>query len=786
MSGTVKKMYQSEGVSVTAPTDLGIATSTTHIETYANDAAYVSANGTAQEGDIYHDSTLNCIKYYSGGAWGGIDADVVAAHIANTSNPHSVDASDVGLGNVDNTSDATKNAAAVVLTNKDIDGGTASNTSRITVPKAATATLTGLTRKAGTIVYDTDLSKPYYDNGSSLVAFGSGSGSGEKNYITNPSAADAVTGWTAVGDLVVARTTTAADLPREYTTAAGIKITADADTQSTADYVYFDFNLDDVDLSKKLKIQWAQKVTGTYTAGQLAVVITTQADRTTALHTPIVTAIPAADGVFTTSFDASTTAALSLVIRATGDMTTDGGIVISDVVVGPGTTAQGAAVSEWISFTPTGSWSTNTTYEGRYQRIGSTMELEYVVSTSGAPTSATFSVNLPSGFTMDTTKLPTGISNVNSILGQAYILDSGTTTYYGGVAYDSTTSFRILSYAYGSRITVAAFVTQAEPMTFASGDKIHIRVSVPIAEWSGSGTLNVIQDDTLNEWQSWTPTLGTGARGTGTSEKAYWRRVGDTMECLYFYTQTGAGTAGSGAYTWSLPSGYTIDTTQLTTGAANTGSIVGNGYVYDGTNERSAFVTPSTTTSFGIGFFTSATASSQMGSSNIAFSTTVVKIMVNFRVPIAEWRGKSGTGPVGFLMADTLGNAGLVNPYGGTGVVYGGASTPTWAAGSNTSSRTGAGEFYQRIGSIVMVQGCVTIVSTSGFCRWYGTLPVTSALASVADLRGQISARNTSTSAMLPGFIDADFSGTIEADFNLPGTGSATYDCYYSYSYRII
>jgi hypothetical protein len=158
------------------------------------------------------------------------------------------------------------------------------------------------------------------------------------------------TGWNNVGDLDVARSTTAAELPREYTTATGIKISADSNTQSVADYVYFDFTLDDVDLSKKLKIEWSQKLLGAYTAGQLAVVITTQADRTTALHTPVTTAIPASDGVFTTSFDSSTTATLSLVIRATGDMTTDTGIVISDVVVGPGIITQGAAISEWQSF----------------------------------------------------------------------------------------------------------------------------------------------------------------------------------------------------------------------------------------------------------------------------------------------------------------------------------------------------------------------------------------------------------------------------------------------------
>jgi len=48
------------------------------------------------------------------------DAEV-AEHIADTSNPHAVTKGQVGLGNVDNTSDATKNAAEAVLENKTID-----------------------------------------------------------------------------------------------------------------------------------------------------------------------------------------------------------------------------------------------------------------------------------------------------------------------------------------------------------------------------------------------------------------------------------------------------------------------------------------------------------------------------------------------------------------------------------------------------------------------------------------------------------------------------------------
>lgn len=340
----------------------------------------------------------------------------------------------------------------------------------------------------GRVYYNTvDKTAKIY-NGSAWSGLGGGGSSGEKNYIEGSSLAS---GWSNVGDVDVASTSTAAELPRENTTATGIKITADSNTQSVADYVYNDFTLDDVDLSKKLKISWSQKVTGTYTAGQLAVVITTQADRTTAVATPVTTAIPAADGVFSTTFDASTTATLSLVIRATADMTTDGGVVISDVVVGPGTQPQGAVISDWVSFTPTGSWSVNTTYTGKWRRVGDSMDIQVKVATAGAPTTATLTINMPTGYTIDTSKLAeTG--DTRTALGFGDILDGGVNQYAGSVLFKTTSSVYIFYLDDGAAAVVSGAVTQAAPFTWGNTDTVNIQFRVPVAEWSGSGTINVV------------------------------------------------------------------------------------------------------------------------------------------------------------------------------------------------------------------------------------------------------------------------------------------------------
>ena len=57
-------------------------------------------------------------------AYRGDRGKIAYDHSQTTGNPHGTTKSDIGLGNVDNTSDFEKNTATVVLKNKTIDGGT--------------------------------------------------------------------------------------------------------------------------------------------------------------------------------------------------------------------------------------------------------------------------------------------------------------------------------------------------------------------------------------------------------------------------------------------------------------------------------------------------------------------------------------------------------------------------------------------------------------------------------------------------------------------------------------
>ena len=247
-------------------------------------------------------------------------------------------------------------------------------------------------------------------NGQELAGGGPGGGGASgKTYIANPSATADLTGWVAVGNLVISKTTTASELPREHTTASGIKIVATADVQSAADYVHYDFSLDDVDLNRKLRLAFAQKPVGTYADGQLGIYIAAQSDRAVALYVPAASSIRLLARDLETSFDALGTAAVSLVIHATADMVAGDGVVISDVLVGPGIPAAtaydpsaqvaGTIVPFAGAAAPAG-WALCdgaelliTSYEQLYARIGSTWNTctnPLTGSAWGAPTSGYF------------------------------------------------------------------------------------------------------------------------------------------------------------------------------------------------------------------------------------------------------------------------------------------------------------------------------------------------------------------------------------------------------------
>ncbi len=160
-----------------------------------------------------------------------------------------------------------------------------------------------------------------------------------------------------------------------------------------------------------------------------------------------------------------------------------------NIQVSPSRYTYGTPVTDSKAWTPTGSWVSNTTYSGFYRRVGDFAEYDVLLALTGAPTTATLTVNLPSGHTIDTAKLTktTGslVDNSDVIVVSAGVASAG------HVAYSSTTAVQIYVDAIGTHtgtvpVNYHGPVTQALPRTFANADYIRMSFRVPIVGWSSN------------------------------------------------------------------------------------------------------------------------------------------------------------------------------------------------------------------------------------------------------------------------------------------------------------
>lgn len=140
-------------------------------------------------------------------------------------------------------------------------------------------------------------------------------------------------------------------------------------------------------------------------------------------------------------------------------------------------------ITDWVSWTPTGSWSTNSTYTGMWRRVGDTLEAQVLISLAGAPNSTTLTVSLSAlGLTIDTAKL-LSTTNFYINLGEGTALDAGSALFPLTVQYTSTTSVAVFAPNSTGTYNSLVGVDQAVPITFGNTDGVEIKFSVPIVGW---------------------------------------------------------------------------------------------------------------------------------------------------------------------------------------------------------------------------------------------------------------------------------------------------------------
>jgi len=148
---------------------------------------------------------------------------------------------------------------------------------------------------------------------------------------------------------------------------------------------------------------------------------------------------------------------------------------------GPQAKLYGSAVTDWVTFAANVSSVGVATNVGKWRRVGDSMELQMNITFNGAGSGGNLLLSLPSGFTIDTTKLAGSLGG-GATVGAGSWFDSGTAEKPGAVQALSSTQVGLITDA-GS--------TNALPGTsLASGDIVRIEALVPITGWGSSTVMS--------------------------------------------------------------------------------------------------------------------------------------------------------------------------------------------------------------------------------------------------------------------------------------------------------
>jgi hypothetical protein len=166
-----------------------------------------------------------------------------------------------------------------------------------------------------------------------------------------------------------------------------------------------------------------------------------------------------------------------------------GTVYLDDAFVGATSLTQEInVVGNWVSFTPTGSFTTNTTYKGRYRQVGDSIEVFTELNFTGAPNAAQLSINLPGSFTIDTSKL-TSPTTPELGFGDGTANDNTVNAFQLVPKWSTTTALLVRYMNNAPPISNAPAVTQAAPFAIGSGDSYYIHYSVPVTQFSNSSSV---------------------------------------------------------------------------------------------------------------------------------------------------------------------------------------------------------------------------------------------------------------------------------------------------------
>ena len=259
-----------------------------------------------------------------------------------------------------------------------------------------------------------------------------------------------------------------------------------------------DFTLPPADRGTVNSISFVFRAGSAYSVGQLEVFVIADPTGTPFLIVPSVIDIPGGSGLFQATFLSTSASTYRLCIHATDDIasTTNWTLDLDDIRIEPRVTVQGAAISDWQSYTPT--WKGITAdptlgtvllNSGRWRRVGDSMEIDvsYQQSTAGTAGNGGYYTPLPPGYAVDDSKITAagsggsnGAMGVGSTSAGTGVPNVGVVRVYSGSAENGL---------FLDMDGLGEFTSGSATNFVTTNLRIGIRAVVPIVGWSSNITL---------------------------------------------------------------------------------------------------------------------------------------------------------------------------------------------------------------------------------------------------------------------------------------------------------
>jgi hypothetical protein len=502
---------------------------------------------------------------------------------------------DVGLGNVDNTSDATKNSAAVNLTNKTITSASIVTPTRLDMKQDTLANLQtyAATAADGQLVFATDTKATYVVKSSALSAVG---GSGVSNYISASGADDGIGAWITYADAAATSPVdgiggsptltfaTSATTPLRGT-ASFLATKSAANLQGNGFSI--PFTIDSADKGRVLQANFDYKIfSGTYADNDMVCYIydvtNSRLIQPSAFQIKNSGIIEVQRMEFQSNSDSTS---YRLIVHISSVSALAYSVQFDNFFIGTQAKSYGSLITDWALYTPTysagfGTVATSSVY---YRRSGDSIEIQGTFVTGTVAASAA-TLTLPTGLSIDANKLATG--------GQPRLLGFGGRFTVGvpntlSVIYGSATTIGFSRYADAG--TNGTNGPQTGTAIFGTGESESFYAKMPILGWSSSS--QVLNNDYSSAVVALTANSMTATTVVTANNPIVFTTIGSDVTNSYS-TSTGKFTAPvSGFYSVSV----FADTTSFVAGSSiyasvnNTTSGLSNSRVILGINSVANF-----------------------------------------------------------------------------------------------------------------------------------------------------------------------------------------------------